>query len=327
MRYSLRALAVVLLSWGLGGCFLHTDIVEAPPNTMNAEGCGDCHVNEYREWKDSAHAHAWTSETFKKETDGYQVKKCLNCHRPDPIYKSDKVTTRKEHPKDGVTCVTCHLTPDQEIGGPHFVLPAHYVKMQDPYFLKTDMCGSCHEAHYEQWQESEKRLSAQGQELETCQDCHMPPVYRRLIGGLMQYAHWRMDSKKHTFDALPKPPKDAPGWFKAEHALLPKTDEGLPIKISLSHRLPHGVPAGIFGFKAVDLHISLKSAAGRVIEEHQRIFHAENKDYLKPGKTFEQVFTFSRKKLHQAEFLEIRLTRRDSRVSLGRQIFIKQVRI
>lgn len=156
----------------------------------------------------------------------------------------------------------------------------------------------------------------------------MPAAYRKLIPeGILQYAHWRMNTKKHTFDALPKPPQGQPGWFSAEHQILPKTEAGLPVRVTLSHRLPHSVPAGIFGFKAVDLSVTLKSAAGRVLEEHQRIFHAENEDYLKPGEPFEQVFTFSRKKLHQAEFLEIRLTRRDSRVSLGRQIFLQQERI
>ncbi|MDT8445304.1 MAG: multiheme c-type cytochrome [bacterium] len=323
-----KALLISLVAFSLSGCFLHSEIVEAPPNSFSSEGCGECHFNEYEEWKESGHAKAWISEAFRKETDDYQVEKCLACHRAMPIYGTDKVTLRQEHAKEGVNCVTCHLTPDGEIGGPHFVLPAHYVKMSDPYFLESKLCGTCHEAHFEQWKATEKRLEAQGKELQTCQDCHMPAAYRKLIvKGIMQYAHWRMDTKKHTFDALPQAPAGEAPWFTATHQLLPKTERGLPISLRLSHRIPHGVPAGIFGFKAVDLIVSLKSASGQVIEEQQRVFHAENKDFIKAGETYEQVFTFSRSLLGRAEFFEVRLVRRDSRVSLGQQIFLQQNRI
>lgn len=316
----------IVLSSGLGGCFLHSDIVEAPPKTASAELCGECHTLEYKEWKTSAHSKAWTSENFVKETDNYKVKKCLACHRAAPIYGAKEITVRPNHPKEGVTCVTCHLTPDQEIGGPHFVLPAHSVKMSDPFYLNAKLCGTCHESHYEQWKKTKTKLA--GKKLETCQECHMQPVRRKLIvTGLMQYAHWEMDAKKHDFSALPKAGADQKPWFEAEVSIQSQKTKDLPISLTLRHRLPHAVPSGIFGFKAVDLIISLKQANGRVIEEQHRVFHAENKEYLEPLKDYKQTFIFSRQSLNKAEFVEVRLVRRQNRISLGKEIFLHQTRI
>ncbi|OGH00907.1 MAG: hypothetical protein A2600_03380 [Candidatus Lambdaproteobacteria bacterium RIFOXYD1_FULL_56_27] len=327
MRFkAIKAFLVMVVTLNLGGCFLHLDVVESPPNTASAELCGECHKLEYAEWKESGHARAWVSENFKKETDDYQVEKCLACHRANPIYGAEKLTVRANHPKEGVTCVTCHLTPDNEMGGPHFVLPAHFVKMSDPYYLDPKLCGSCHESHYEQWKASKARLGSE--KLSTCQDCHMPAVHRKLItSGPMQYFHWAMDGKKHSFTALPQVPEEGKPWFESVTTLMPRQGETIPVKLTLRHRLPHGVPSGIFGFKAVDLTVSFKSANGLVIEEMHRVFHAEKKEFLKPGEDYQENFLFSRKSLAQAEFVEIRLVRRDSRISLGQVIFLTSSRI
>jgi len=316
----------ILLSASLGGCFLHSDVVEAPPKTASAELCGECHKLEYKEWKASSHSRAWTSANFAKETDQYKVKKCLACHRAAPIYGQKEVTIRANHPKEGVTCVTCHLTPDQEIGGPHFVLPAHSIKMSDPFYLNAKLCGTCHESHFEQWQVTKKKMGMG--RLETCQECHMQPVKRKLITeGLMQYAHWEMNAKKHNFSALPHSPEGQKPWFTAKIELSPQNSKVFPVNLTLNHRLPHAVPSGIFGFKAVDLIISLKQANGRMIEERHRVFHAENEEYLKPMVDYKETFKFSHSSLNKAEFVEIRLVRRQNRVSLGKEIFLHQIRI
>ena len=327
--FGLNAALAFGLVLGLGGCFLEKAVVEQPPNTMSAEDCGTCHKNEFREWKKSPHAQAWVSETFRQQTDGYQTTKCLTCHRPDPIYGIEdpkKITARKENANEGVTCVTCHLTPESEIGGPHLVLPAHYVKSSDDYYLDSKQCGVCHQAHYQDWKKTEKSMVSK--KLETCQDCHMPAVRRKLIvEQLFQYVHWENDTKKHTFEPQPDPISKAEPWFVATHRILPLHRDGLPIEVVIRHNLPHGVPAGIFGFKTVDMLVTLKTAEGLTVEQQHLVFHAENKKNMPIGQDYKKIFNFSKEVLVKAEYIEISLSRRNSRLHLGKQIFIQQTRL
>ena len=100
----------------LSGCFLHLDVVEGPPKTAKSELCKECHVNEYKEWKQSRHSKSYSSKYFRRQTDNYQVEKCLTCHSASPMYKTEKLTVRHSNREEGVNCITCHLTDENEMG-------------------------------------------------------------------------------------------------------------------------------------------------------------------------------------------------------------------
>ena len=301
------------------------DVVEAPPSTAKAELCKECHVNEYKEWKKSRHSKSYTSDYFRRQTDNYQVEKCLTCHSANPMYKAEKLTVRTENVKEGVTCVTCHLTPDNNIGGPLFVLPAHFSDMMDPYYRDVELCGTCHKEHLDEYKTVKKSLSAPKQkELDTCQNCHMPMEHRKLIvEGVMQYAHWAQDTKKHTFEHA-VPPKLEQEWINIKPTFK-NTKKGFAISVVMNHKIPHSLPSGLFGFKAIDLVISLKDHSGKTVDEQIQTFYVEEDRNLVYGKDFKKTYTFPTNK--EAEYVEFKVNRRKNRVDFGRVIFKQRHRI
>ncbi|MDH5559615.1 MAG: multiheme c-type cytochrome [Deltaproteobacteria bacterium] len=320
----------LLFSIGLIGlvfqsCFIHSDVVQVDPTTAKSELCGECHIHEYKEWQKSAHSRAFTSIEFKRQTDRYKIKKCLSCHIPEPIYGKKKVTARENHLNEGVNCVACHLTPDQKMGGPLFVLPAHSVSMNDEYYLKSELCGTCHEEHFEQWDKFEPPDS---QAKQTCQGCHMPSAERKLITeGLFQYAHWKQDVRKHLFLSEPELQGELKDWLKVKAETLSIEKGNHPIRVELNHRLPHAFPAGIFGFKAIDLLVSIKSEYGLTLEEQITTLYAEEKKNIMPNKTYFKIFQFKKADWNKAEYIEIRINRRKSRTDYGVNLLTMHRRI
>ena len=219
----LKTIKLFLFFLGIGllqSCFIHSDVVQTHPVTAKSSLCGteDCHGVEYSEWKGSAHSRAFVNESFRKVTSKYKVKECLTCHATNPIYDAKELTTRNHNREEGVSCVVCHLTPEQEIAGPLFVLPAHSVKMNDPYYKSSKLCGTCHEEHFQEWEGFTKAQKAKGKDQpeKTCQDCHMPEIQRKIITkGVFQYVHWEQPGKKHTFGIEVEPVKGKP-WFQAK---------------------------------------------------------------------------------------------------------------
>ena len=284
---------------------------------------------EYTEWKGSAHSRAYVSESFRKVTSQYKVKECLTCHVTNPIYDAKELTIRDHNREEGVSCVVCHLTPEQQIAGPLTVLPAHSVKMNDPYYKSSKLCGTCHEEHFQEWEKfsNSKKKTGKGQIEKTCQDCHMPEVKRKLITkGIFQYAHWEQQGKKHTFAIEVEPDKDVP-WFRAEAKFENQEKGKFEVDLQFSHALPHSFPSGIFGFKAIDLIVSVKNAEGRTMEEQIMTIYAENKKGIKPGKQVDHRFTFSNSVKEMGEFLVVQVRRRKHRTDPGRILLHKQYRI
>jgi len=123
---------------------------------------------------------------------------CNTCHYPEafelPDLERDQVIheptprTRVEEVV-GVTCASCHLTPDGRIRGrydPRELLAPHE-SVRDPNFGTSVTCAFCHskgprvvgkqtQTFYE-WRDDYFNA---GLGPEQCQDCHMPPVVRPL---------------------------------------------------------------------------------------------------------------------------------------------------
>src|SRR5215475_5778023 len=91
----LKLLLAVTVSAGLSG--YSQDSVRTAPHHLNASDftsaakCGDCHVEIYQQWTNSAHSHAATDPIFWQmlpsaeralQSRGLGAGFCLKCHAP-----------------------------------------------------------------------------------------------------------------------------------------------------------------------------------------------------------------------------------------------------
>jgi hypothetical protein len=193
-----------------------------------SEQCGFCHVSIYREYAmgfgadldykgmiaislqdpvlalpadhpvtQTAHGFAgvdpWPIAARQLEEGG---KSCNVCHYPQPFehpaFDADSIP--KPQPRDasqeavGVTCASCHLTPDGKIRGPFDVsATAPHATVQDPGMQSSTACALCHSMGprvvgkqtqtFLEWREDFNKAGLGSQQ---CQDCHMPRTERKL---------------------------------------------------------------------------------------------------------------------------------------------------
>ena len=69
---------------------------------IDSNACARCHRDEYRQWFDSAHAHAVAT----LERDHRLAPECLRCH--SETYRRVKLWQPSGNQREGVECVTCH---------------------------------------------------------------------------------------------------------------------------------------------------------------------------------------------------------------------------
>lgn len=192
----------------------------------DSKNCGMCHKAIYREFahgfgsdirnkptslpgkegnpldfKDSvsptatAHAFAGTDAYPLHARDAEEGgRSCNVCHYPHPFAIPDlnvvemaKPTPRpKDQEAGGLTCASCHLTPEGKIRGPHDVKAPH-ATVQDPAIQTSAMCAYCHSMGkrvsgkqtqtFFEWRED---FAKPGLGKQQCQDCHMPRTIRKL---------------------------------------------------------------------------------------------------------------------------------------------------
>ncbi|HHT9110736.1 MAG TPA: hypothetical protein ACFYDZ_06190 [Candidatus Brocadiaceae bacterium] len=124
-------------------------------------------------------------------------KSCDVCHFPEPFKISDleemsaleaiqKPTPRSKNLENvGLTCASCHLTPEGIIRGPYEVNAPHRT-VQVKKMQTADMCSYCHSLGrrvigkqtqtYLEWRED---FNKPGLGRQQCQDCHMPRTLRK----------------------------------------------------------------------------------------------------------------------------------------------------
>lgn len=191
-----------------------------------SEFCGVCHAAIYREyalgvgadaaWKpmilksvdevpmtlplempstSSAHHAAgvdpWPIRAREVENGG---KSCNTCHFPEAFALPDITTPIITEPTPrslgrqsvGVTCASCHMTPDGKIRG-SYGAPAPHESVADPAMRTSAACAYCHskgprvigkqtQTFYE-WRDD---FYNAGLGKQHCQDCHMPRTIRPL---------------------------------------------------------------------------------------------------------------------------------------------------
>ncbi|MBI5588964.1 MAG: hypothetical protein HY881_00630 [Deltaproteobacteria bacterium] len=195
----------------------------------SSEECGSCHVAIYREYamgfggdlsykgivykfaKDklltlpanvstSGTAHSLAGlDPFPIHARGIEMggKYCNVCHYPlsFEIPDIENLETGKPQPRPpeqeagGMTCSSCHLTPDGKIRGPYNVadiadLP--HETLTEPRIQSAAMCAYCHSLgkrtagkQTQTFLEWRKDFNKPGLGRQHCQDCHMPRTLRK----------------------------------------------------------------------------------------------------------------------------------------------------
>lgn len=191
-----------------------------------SETCGGCHKAIYREFafgfgsdihykpttiptspnqkltmpanvSDTATAHAFAGvepypiHSREAEEGG---KSCNVCHFPEPFaipaMGVEEMTKPKARPKGkeagGLSCASCHLTPEGQIRGPHAVKAPH-ATVADPAIQTSAMCAYCHSMGkrvpgkqtqtFLEWRDD---FNKPGLGKQHCQDCHMPRTVRKV---------------------------------------------------------------------------------------------------------------------------------------------------
>ena len=124
-----------------------------------AGACGSCHVDNFREWKSSAHARSIIGEGFRKALKEHLLREgtdeggfCFRCHAPELIISGDifEATKRVLNGKaqtEGVTCVVCHSVESIKEGKLIYDpgdFPGYH-RVKDLMSLdRAGLCATCH---------------------------------------------------------------------------------------------------------------------------------------------------------------------------------------
>ena len=218
--------AAILVAASLLATALAEGITFPEGSATPSETCGACHKAMYREFafglgsdihyqptslptkegeklvmpanvSSTATAHAFAGvEPFpiharEAEEEG---KSCNVCHYPEPFAIPDinvpEMTKPKARPKGteagGLTCASCHLTPEGKIRGPYSVKGPHET-VADPAIQTSAMCAYCHSMGkrvagkqtqtFLEWRDD---FNKPGLGKQQCQDCHMPRTMRKI---------------------------------------------------------------------------------------------------------------------------------------------------
>lgn len=171
-----------------------------PPfeTSLSAKACGQCHVAQYRAWRQSRHAAAMGPGVIGQlavagPSHWAFVRGCLSCHAPGRRQWAAVRTfiaqgQLKGLARQGVTCADCHVRHYQRFGPALLPYLAAGRVVHDGFtpraaFTRSRFCISCHQFHrdgarldgvllentYYEWRAS--RFAAMHI---TCQSCHMP---------------------------------------------------------------------------------------------------------------------------------------------------------
>ena len=250
--------------------------------SLSSRECGRCHVEIYREWRQSVHAQAWTDLQFQGELGKQPGVRwlCVNCHTPLRNQIDSLVValaggdverpTRRANPlfdanlqAEGITCAACHVR-EGAVEGPFGDPRAPHAVRLNPAFRGPELCLGCHQAVQaypgknfvctfrtgDEWREGP--VAAAGR---VCQDCHMPAVHRSLVaGGPVRR------SGRHSWigSHLPKGGESDPALWDSLAAL---TSAGIAL---LADREPHASPgdSGTWSVRAVNAYAGHRLPTG-----------------------------------------------------------------
>lgn len=249
-------LATTTLTLCLLSCASFEYLTQVSNTFPHAKDCGKCHVAIYQEWSQSDHAGAYTNPHFQAATNDYAFEDCLNCHAPEPMLTAETPALRSSLREDGVTCVACHLEAGQLCGPlePTGKVHPHPIGVRPETYRGVGICGRCHQDTMTQW-------DAIVAEKNTCQECHMEAVTRKVTqatGGMSNVLvamEKEVSQKRHVFRILND--TQPPGLIALTAT---RTDSTLEVRVE--NHLPHDLPTGTFGFRILTLEVFAVDASG-----------------------------------------------------------------
>ncbi len=277
--------ATATLAIGLASCASFQHLTQVSNTFPQAKDCAECHIDIHQEWTASDHAHAYSNPHFRAATDDCAFNECLNCHAPEPMLTAQTPAVRSAGREEAVTCVACHLEQGRLSGPlePTGRVRPHPIGVRPEVYRDTGICGRCHQGTFEQWADANEGK-------QTCQQCHMPEVARKMTqstGGfasvLVAMEH-QTPQRRHTF-AIPTS-DSTDGMIDLE---VRRDDSGA--QITLRNRLPHGLPTGDYGFRVLVLEVAAADGQG---EEHvliQEELAPETKTAISPEGTWQRTVT------------------------------------
>ena len=269
---------------------MYPELVKRGKEFPGSKRCGDCHIDIYKEWADSMHAKSYVNEEFRITSNDYGYTFCLSCHIPESIVtESNELVTRDHNLEDGVDCQGCHLTSDCLLSGPHPGIGPHPIEKNEPFYKDSKLCGTCHIDTYEEY----LRYVDVSQQKQTCQDCHMPAVRRKLIQDEpWQKIHRRKDGKAHTFSSL-SAIKANSGFVELSFSEVKKEPDQIQARVELQNiSVNHSIPTGSYGYREVLLLVNIKNDLGNTIKSKQESLFAELGTQLKPKEKRIYFFNF-----------------------------------
>ena len=200
--------------------------------------------------------------------------------------KNSEIAARDYNLKDGVDCQGCHLTVDCEFSGPHEGISPHPLKKDEEFYKSSELCGTCHVDTFEEY----LTYAGNGND-ETCQDCHMPAVRRKLIQDEpWQKLHKKKDGKAHTF-SVSSAMKKKKDFIDLKFTEINKNNNQITGSVEITNtKVNHSIPTGKYGYREVLLLINLKDNLGRIIKSKQESLFVELNTQLKPGE--KKIYNF-----------------------------------
>ncbi|MDR4499259.1 MAG: cytochrome c family protein [Candidatus Scalindua sp.] len=266
---------------------MYPELVKRGIDFPGSKRCGDCHIDIYKEWADSMHAKSYVNEEFRVASNDYGYPFCMRCHVPESILtESNELMARDHNLEDGVDCQGCHLTSDCLLSGPHSGIGPHPLEENQPFYKDSRLCGTCHIDTYEEY-----LRYVDVDQKQTCQDCHMPAVRRKLIQDEpWQKIHRRKEGKAHTFSVL-SAIENTEDFIELTFAEINKNNNHITgILEIVNTSVNHSIPTGSYGYREVLLLINLKDNLGRTIKSKHVSMFMELNTQLKPGE--KKIYSF-----------------------------------
>jgi len=274
-----------MLAIGLASCASFKHLTQVSNTFPQARDCGKCHIDIHQEWAASDHAQAYANPHFRAATDNYAFGECLNCHAPEPVLTAHTPAVRSAQREEAVTCVACHLEQGKLWGPlePTGRVRPHPIGVRPEVYRDAGICGRCHQDTLDQW-------TVAGEGKQTCQQCHMPEITRKMTQSTGGFAdiivamEHQAPQRRHTF-AIPTS-DSANVMIDLEVRRV-----GAGAQVLLRNSLPHELPTGDYGFRVLVLEIAAVDGQG---EEHaltREELAPETKTAIPPEGTWQGTVT------------------------------------
>jgi nitrate/TMAO reductase-like tetraheme cytochrome c subunit len=306
------AIAAVALTLSVAAAAVAAGLTFPEGTSTPAETCGACHKAIYREFTGGFGADIQYKSTTLPSKEGEKLrmptnvsapatahavsavepfpvhareaeeagKSCNVCHFPEPfaIPAMDvaELAKPKGRPKGkeagGLTCASCHLTPEGKIRGPFNVNGPHDT-VADPAMQTSAMCAYCHSLGkrvvgkqtqtFLEWRED---FHKPGLGKQHCQDCHMPRTWRKVAedsDAIERAVARHLWTGGHSQQRL----------ASALSMVISQPDAGKPaltfhiINIGAGHSVPTGSNR-----RAIYLHVTVLDKEGRGVAEKEWMF-------------------------------------------------------